>query len=229
MKLYEAESPNALRVWIFMAEKGIEIPRVPVDIFKGGNLEPAYLAMNPMGRVPVLELDDGTYLSESVAICRYLEGVQPEPNLFGTDALEMARIEMWNRRAEFNFFANVAMAFRNLTGIFKDRETCVAEWGKVAAAEARIKAAEERRARKLSIALGAAITIALLVGGEALLGYARSSDHGDHHGFAFESWPGFFSIYGFVACVALVLAAKELRKLLMRSETYYENGDGDGH
>jgi len=139
MKLYEAESPNALRVWVFMAEKGIEIPRVPVDLFKGGNLAEDYLAKNPMGRVPVLELDDGSYLSESVAICRYLEGVQPEPNLFGKDALDMARIEMWNRRAEINFFGNVAMAFRNLTGIFKDRETCVPEWGKVAAEEARNK------------------------------------------------------------------------------------------
>ena len=81
----------------------------------------------------MLELDDGTYLSESVAICRYLEGLHPEPNLLGTDALEQAVIEMWSRRVELNFMANVAGAFRNITGFFKDRETCVKEWGEVCA------------------------------------------------------------------------------------------------
>ena len=70
MKLHEAESPNARRVWIFMKEKGIDCERVPVDIRAGENLKPEYLAKNPMGRVPVLELDDGSFLAESVAICR---------------------------------------------------------------------------------------------------------------------------------------------------------------
>jgi glutathione S-transferase len=139
MKLHEAESPNARRVWIFMKEKGIDCPRVPVDIRAGENLKPAYLAKNPMGRVPVLELDDGTFLSESVAICRYLEGLHPEPCLFGDGPLESAQVEMWNRRAELNFGHNTAMAFRYISGFFQDRETCVPEWGHVAAAEAKSK------------------------------------------------------------------------------------------
>ncbi len=133
MKLYESPSPNARRVTAFMAEKGIEIERVPVDIRGGENISDEYLKKNPGGRVPMLELDDGTYLSESVAICRYLEGLHPEPNLMGKDALEQAIIEMWSRRVELNFMANVAGAFRNITGFFKDRETCVKEWGEVCA------------------------------------------------------------------------------------------------
>ncbi|MEM7413083.1 MAG: glutathione S-transferase family protein [Myxococcota bacterium] len=137
MKLHEAESPNARRVWIFMAEKGIDIPRVTVDIRGGENLKPDYLKMNPMGRVPVLELDDGTCISESVAICRYLEGQHPDPCLFGAPGAEAAQVEMWNRRAELNFGLNAAMAFRNITGFFKDREECMPEWGKLCAGEAR--------------------------------------------------------------------------------------------
>lgn len=139
MKLHEAESPNARRVWIFMAEKGIDCPRVPVDIRGGENLKPEYLAKNPMGRVPVLELDDGTFIAESVAICRYLEGLHPEPCLFGEGAVESAKVDMWNRRAELNFGLNAASAFRNISGFFKDRETCVPEWGKVCAEEAKSK------------------------------------------------------------------------------------------
>lgn len=139
MKLHEAESPNARRVHVFMAEKGIEIPRVPVDIRAGENLGAEFLARNPMGRVPVLELDDGSHISESVAICRYLEGLHPEPCLFGEGPLETATVEMWNRRAELNFAMNAAMAFRNISGFFEDRETCVPEWGQVCAEEAKKK------------------------------------------------------------------------------------------
>ncbi len=139
MRLHEAESPNARRVWIFMTEKGIDCERVPVDIRAGENLKPEYLAKNPMGRVPVLELDDGSFLAESVAICRYLESLQPDSCLFGKDGLEIANIEMWNRRAELNFAMSAASAFRNITGFFKDRETCVPEWGKVCAEEAKSK------------------------------------------------------------------------------------------
>lgn len=133
MKLYEAPSPNARRVHIFMAEKGIEMERVPVDIRAGENIQTDYLSKNPAGRVPVLELDDATFLSESVAICRYLEGLNSDPNLFGANPLQAATIEMWGRRAEINFMQNVAGAFRNITGFFKDRETCVKEWGEVCA------------------------------------------------------------------------------------------------
>lgn len=133
MKLYESPSPNARRVHVFMAEKGVEIERVMVDIRAGENLTPEYKAKNPAGRVPVLELDDGSFISESVAICRYLEALHPEPNLFGGSAKEQALVEMWQRRAELNFMTNVAMAFRNITGFFKDRETPVKEFGEVSA------------------------------------------------------------------------------------------------
>jgi glutathione S-transferase len=132
MKLHEAPSPNARRVHVFLKEKGLDaIPSVPVDIRGGENLTSEFRAKNPFGRVPVLELDDGTLLSESVAICRYLEGLHPEPSLFGSTPLELATIEMWNRRAEINFMLSAAGAFRNLTGFFKDREKISAEWGAI--------------------------------------------------------------------------------------------------
>ncbi|MEM9405419.1 MAG: glutathione S-transferase family protein [Acidobacteriota bacterium] len=133
MKLYEAPSPNARRVHVFLAEKGLEIDREQVDLRSAENLGEEHLRRNPAGRVPVLELDDGSFLSESVAICRYLDAVHPEPALFGSTPEEIGAVEMWNRRAELNFLMNVAMGFRNLTGFFKDRETCVEEWGQVAA------------------------------------------------------------------------------------------------
>ena len=136
MKLHESPSPNARRVHMFMAEKNIDCERVAVDIRGGENLTEAYLAKNPGGRVPVLELDDGTFIAETVAICRYLEGLHPEPNLMGQDPLDGALIEMWQRRVEMLFMAEVAGAFRNITGFFKDRETCVEEWGRVCAEQA---------------------------------------------------------------------------------------------
>ncbi|MDA8952791.1 glutathione S-transferase family protein [Pseudomonadales bacterium] len=139
MKLHEAPSPNARRVHIFMSELGIECERVAVDIRAAENLSAEFLAKNPGGRVPVLELDDGTFIGESVAICRYLESIAPStgaPKLFGDDGLAAAQIDMWQRRVEFNFLLELAGAFRNLTGVFKDRETCVKEWGEVCAERA---------------------------------------------------------------------------------------------
>lgn len=136
MKLYESPSPNARRVHIFMAEKGIECERIAVDIRAAENLSAEYLAKNPGGRVPMLELEDGTFIGESVAICRYLESLQPESPLFGESGIQAAKVEMWQRRAELNFLLEVAGAFRNITGFFKDRETCVAEWGQVCAERA---------------------------------------------------------------------------------------------
>lgn len=133
MKLYEAPSPNARRVHIAMAEKGIELDRVAVDIRGGENLSDEFLAKNPGGRVPVLELDDGTYIGESVSISRYLDAIGEGPLLFGDTPLAQAQIDMWQRRAELNFFLEVAGAFRNITGFFKDRETCVEAWGVVCA------------------------------------------------------------------------------------------------
>jgi glutathione S-transferase len=89
MKLYDYKAaPNPRRVRIYMAEKGIDIPLIPVDIMKREQKSPDFLAKNPLGSLPVLELADGTCISESVAICRYLEALYPEPPLFGRTAAE---------------------------------------------------------------------------------------------------------------------------------------------
>ena len=136
MKLHESPSPNARRVHIAMAEKSIEIERVAVDIRAGENISAEYLAKNPGGRVPMLELDDGTFIGESVSITRYLDAIGEGPSLFGDSPLAQAQIDMWQRRAEFNFLLEVAGAFRNITGFFKDRETCVEAWGVVCAEKA---------------------------------------------------------------------------------------------
>jgi glutathione S-transferase len=136
MKLYESPSPNARRVHIAMAELGVEIERVAVDIRAGENLSSEFLAKNPGGRVPVLELDDGTFIGESVSITRYLDAISEGPSLFGDTPLVQAKVDMWQRRAELNFLLEVAGAFRNITAFFKDRETCVEAWGVVCAEKA---------------------------------------------------------------------------------------------
>ncbi len=111
--LDEKRSPNPRRVRVFLAEKGITVPFEQVDIMTGAAKSAAFTALNPIQRVPVLILDDGTAISESIAICRYFEALQPEPPLFGSTPLEIAQIEMWNRRAEINFMLPVAQVFRH--------------------------------------------------------------------------------------------------------------------
>jgi glutathione S-transferase len=103
MKLYnEADpAPNPRRVRIFLKEKGIDIELVPTPLMQRAHKSPEHLARNPLGQVPVLELGDGSFLSESISICRYLEDLHPEPNLFGRDARERAVVDMWIRRVEF--------------------------------------------------------------------------------------------------------------------------------
>ena len=122
MKLYEFKAaPNPRRVRIFLAEKGIEVPTVQVDLQNREQHTPEYLARNAMGGVPTLELDDGSHISESVAICRYFEELQPEPHLMGSTPEEAGRIEMWNRRMELNGFTAAGEAFRNAVPAFADR------------------------------------------------------------------------------------------------------------
>src|SRR5713226_3423593 len=105
MKIYDYKlAPNPRRVRIFLAEKKIIVPLEEIDIMKGVNRQPEFLRKNPLGGIPVLELDDGKCLAESVAICRYFEELHPEPALFGTGAIERATIEMWNRRMELSLF-----------------------------------------------------------------------------------------------------------------------------
>lgn len=132
MKLYDTKiAPNGRRLRLFLAEKGIEIERVELDLRAGDNLKPEFQALNPVGTIPVLELDDGTVLTESVSLMRYFEDIQPEPNLMGSTPVERAQIDMWHRRVDFNWMANVAGFFRNTTGIFKDRERVSKEWGEI--------------------------------------------------------------------------------------------------
>ncbi|CAN5255512.1 glutathione S-transferase [soil metagenome] len=115
MKLYGAPNPapNPRRVRVFLAEKGVDLPEIAVDMRSGAHKAPEFLAKNPAGQLPVLELDDGRTLSESVAICRYLEALHPSPPLFGRDAFEAAEIDMWVRRVEFLVTSPVGMFWRH--------------------------------------------------------------------------------------------------------------------
>ncbi len=132
MKIFETHTaPNARRVRMFLAEKKIDIEYVHVDITEGENLSAEFRNKNPWGKIPVLELDDGTCISESIAICRYFEETTPEPALMGTTPLEKAQIEQWQRRMEFFLMMPVGMGFQHLSGFFKDRMTPIKEWGEI--------------------------------------------------------------------------------------------------
>jgi glutathione S-transferase len=123
MKLYDSKmAPNPRRTRIFLAEKGIDVPTEQVDMMKMEHRTPEYTAINPLQRMPALVLDDGTVITESLAICRYFEALQPEPPLFGVGAKESALVEMWSRRVENNFFATVAAVFRHLHPAMKELE-----------------------------------------------------------------------------------------------------------
>jgi glutathione S-transferase len=112
--LYDGgRAPNPRRVRIFLAEKGVHIPLSPIDMVAMAHKSDDLTRRNPLQRLPVLELDDGTILTESVAICRYIEELHPEPALFGRGALGKAQVEMWNRRLELNLLAAVAAVFRH--------------------------------------------------------------------------------------------------------------------
>ena len=123
MKLYDGgRAPNPRRTRIFLAEKGIKLPLEPIDLGAMQHRSAAYTAVNPIQRVPALELDDGTVITESIAICRYFEELQPDPPLFGRGALEVARVEMWNRRLELHFLFPVSHVFRNSHPAMKEME-----------------------------------------------------------------------------------------------------------
>lgn len=123
MKLYDTKTaPNPRRTRIFLHEKGIAVPTEQVDMTTFQHKTPEYTAINPLQRMPALLLDDGTVITESMAICRYFEALQPEPALFGRLPKEIGLVEMWNRRCEINFFANVAAVFRHLHPAMKEFE-----------------------------------------------------------------------------------------------------------
>ncbi len=130
MKLYNhSMAPNPRRVRIFAVEKGINLQLEEVDILAGQSRTPEFLAKNSSGALPVLELHDGSHLSESVAICRYLEGLHPEPNLLGRDLREQADIERWNRRMELELFAAIGRTVQNTSAIFQGRFRQFPEYG----------------------------------------------------------------------------------------------------
>ena len=132
MKIYDfTGAPNPRRVRVFLAEKGINVPYQQVNLATADNRKPEFLKINPMGALPVLELDDGTQIAESVAICRYFEETKPEPRLMGVDAKDKAVVEMWNRRMEFEILLMTAGAFRNTSDFFKGRIPQVKEYGEV--------------------------------------------------------------------------------------------------
>lgn len=123
MKLYDSKvAPNPRRVRIFLAEKGVSLPTEQIDIGQRDQKSDAFTRLNPLQAAPVLVLDDGTALTESVAICRYIEETHPEPPLFGAGALSRALVEMWNRRAELAFQIPVQLAFRHAHPAMKGLE-----------------------------------------------------------------------------------------------------------
>jgi glutathione S-transferase len=133
MKLFDGgRAPNPRRVRIYLAEKGIQVPLVPIDMGALEHKRETVSSRNPLMRLPVLELDDGTIITESIAICRYFEELHPEPALFGRGALGKALVEMWQRRMELNLLAVVAAAFRHIHPAMKEWEVPqLPEWGEL--------------------------------------------------------------------------------------------------
>ena len=122
MKLYDFKlAPNPRRVRMFLAEKGIDVPMEQINTREGEQFSDSFKAINPRCTVPAMVLDDGTLLTESVAICRYFEETHPEPPLFGGTPTEKALVENWNRRAEIEGMQSVGDALRNSLPMFADR------------------------------------------------------------------------------------------------------------
>jgi len=132
MKLYDSQlAPNPRRVRMFLAEKGVDVDIVPIDIMAGEHKKPEYRAISPQALLPALELDDGTVLTETVAICRYFEELVPDPRLMGVTPLEKAQVEMWQRRMELTVFLPIAMVFRHTHPAMAALEDQCADWGEI--------------------------------------------------------------------------------------------------
>jgi glutathione S-transferase len=127
MKFYNSIGPNPRVVKMFMAEKGVDIPRVEVNLMAGENRQPGYVAKNPSGQLPALELDDGVVLAEILPICEYLEETHPAPPLIGTNAEERGVTRMWTRRIDLNVCEPMANGFRFSDGLrlFENRVRCI--------------------------------------------------------------------------------------------------------
>ena len=130
MKLYDYQPfPHPRRVRMFLAEKGIDIPVEQIDVMAGEHKSDSYLAKNPEGLVPLLELDNGDYISETVAISRYFETIQPQPALMGEDAEDKAIVEMWHRIVESGLFNAIIHYFHHATDGLGDRRYRNKQWG----------------------------------------------------------------------------------------------------
>lgn len=128
----EPRAPNPRRVRIFLAEKGIGMAYESISLLKDEHKSETFRRLNPFAQVPTLVLDDGSAITESVAICRYFEELQPEPALFGTGARGRAEVEMWNRRIELGFFQPVGHCFRHTHPAMATMEQPqIAQWGEV--------------------------------------------------------------------------------------------------
>jgi len=155
MKIYDTKTaPSPRRVRIFLAEKNIPMEYVQIDLQKGENISSQMRVKNPVGKIPILELDDGNCISEAASICLYFEELYPDINLLGKNPLEKAQIDMWHRQVELYFFGQVGMCFQHTTGYFKDRMTPVKEYGEVAGKNAVgfLKVLEKRLAESEFIA-----------------------------------------------------------------------------
>ncbi len=132
MLLYhDLRAPNPRRVRIFLAEKGVAYDTIEVSIAAAAHQSPEFRKKNPLALLPVLELADGRILRESMAICRYIEELHPEPNLLGADAWERAQIEQWNRHAELELLIPIAQIFRNTNPFWAGRIKQSAEFGEI--------------------------------------------------------------------------------------------------
>jgi len=127
MKLYNSLGPNPRIVRMFLAEKGLEVETVEVDLMAGENRHAEYLQKNPSGQLPALELEDGSFVSEVTAICEYIEDIAPKPPLIGTNAAEKAETRMWTRKLDLNIAEPMANGFRFGEGLelFKNRVHCI--------------------------------------------------------------------------------------------------------
>ena len=133
MLLYhDPRAPNPRRVRIFLAEKGVSYDTIEVSIANAANETAEFRKKNPIALLPVLEFEDGRLLRESVAICRYIEELHPEPNLFGADAWERAMVEQWNRHAELELLIPLRDVFRNTHSFWNGRIRQCAEYGEIA-------------------------------------------------------------------------------------------------
>lgn len=128
MKFYNGAAGNPRRVRIFIAEKGIDIEQINIDIGKGETRTEEFLAKNSLGELPILELDDGTIITESGAICRYLEEAYPDKPLLGSNSAERANIEMWDRRIEFQLFLKLSNIVQHENEYFADKVEQIPEF-----------------------------------------------------------------------------------------------------